>query len=257
MLRMLWHGLDIIIVAAIIYRLILLIKGTRAMHVLWGLILLAFITLSAGVFDLKATSFLLTQFWLAGIVLLVIVFQPEIRAGLAELGTQPLGNILVSREFDFIKELMDAVRYCMENRIGLIVVLAQDTGLRDVVKTGTPINGEVSKELLISIFTPKSPLHDGAVIVAENRLIAAGCILPLTQEHAVSKIFGMRHRAALGMAETSDAIVLVVSEERGELAVVRGGRIQTPVLADDTEKRLLDLYRSKAEKSLLRKTQRG
>ena len=257
MLSILKDCIDILIAAAILYRLILIIKGTRAVQVLWGLLLLAFITIMAQVLGLKATSFLLTQFWVAGIVLLVIVFQPEIRAVLAELGTQPLGNILVSHEFDFIKELMDAVRFGMENKIGMLIILEQETGLRDFIKTGTSINGRVSKELLISIFMNKAPLHDGATILSENRIIAAGCQLPLTQEHAVSKIFGMRHRAALGLSEISDAVVIVVSEERGDLSVVRGGRIQTPVSAEDTEKRLMDLYRSKAEKSLLRKAPRN
>jgi diadenylate cyclase len=257
MLKVIKNCADILIAAAILYRLILTIKGTRAVQVIWGLLLLAFITFVAQMLDLKATIVILTQFWVAGIVLLVIVFQPEIRAGLAELGTQPLGNILVSHEFDFIKELMDAVRYCMENKIGMLVILEQETGLRDFIKTGTTISGEVSKELLISIFMNKAPLHDGATILSENRIIAAGCQLPLTQETAVSKIFGMRHRAALGISEISDAVVIVVSEERGELSVVRGGRIQTPVSPEDTEKRLMDLYRSKAERSLLRKAPRN
>ncbi|MFA5161790.1 MAG: diadenylate cyclase CdaA [Elusimicrobiales bacterium] len=257
MLKIIGYTIDILIASAIIYRLILIIKGTRAMQVLWGILLLAFITVSADVLGLKATAFLLTQFWVAGIVVLVIVFQPELRLALAELGSQPLGNILVSHEFDFIKELMGAVRYCMANKIGMLVVLEQETGLRDFVRTGTTINGVVTKELLISIFMNKTPLHDGAAIVSDNRLISAACILPLSQEQTVSKIFGMRHRAALGITEISDAVVLVVSEERGELALVRGGRIQTPVDPDDTEKRLLDLYRSKAEKNLLRRAPRG
>jgi len=257
MMDILWNTLDIAITAYIVYWLIRLIQGTRAMHVVWGVIILSLLTLFSRVMLLHATAWLFQQFWLAGIVLLIVVFQPEIRAALAELGSRPLGRMIGSRELDFIKELMEAARYCSEVRMGLLVVLEQEMGLRDIVNTGTRVNGEVSKELLLAIFNTKAPLHDGAVVVANNRLVAAGCILPLTQEHELAKIFGMRHRAAVGITETSDALALVVSEETGRISLVRGGRLQEISDADDLERRLYDLYRTKAESNLLRKSSRS
>ncbi|NLO90681.1 MAG: TIGR00159 family protein, partial [Elusimicrobia bacterium] len=135
--------IDISITAYIIYWLIRLIQGTRAMHVVWGVIILSLLTLFSKVFNLNATAWLFQQFWVAGIVLLIVVFQPEIRSGLAELGSRPLGRMIGSRELDFIKELMEAARYCSEVRMGLLVVLEQEMGLRDIVNTGTRVNGEV------------------------------------------------------------------------------------------------------------------
>ena len=257
MVSIFWDIADIAITAYIVYWLIRLIQGTRAMHVVWGVIILALLTLFSRVLSLHATAWLFQQFWLAGIVLLIVVFQPEIRSALAELGSRPLGRVIGSRELDFIKELMEAARYCSEVRMGLLVVLEQEMGLKDIVNTGTRVNGEVSKELLISIFNTKAPLHDGAVVVANNRLVAAGCILPLTQEHELAKIFGMRHRAAVGITETSDALALVVSEETGRISLVRGGRLQEITDTDELERRLYGLYRDKAESNLLRKSVRN
>lgn len=252
----LWHAVDILVVYYLVYRLILLIQGTRAMNVVWGILLLALITSGAKALHLTATVWLLQQFWLAGIFLLVIVFQPEIRSALADLGSKPLGRMLVSMEFEFIKEFMDAVRQCSAGKTGMLVVLEQEMGLRDIVQTGVSINAEVSKELILSIFNPKSPLHDGAVVLSRSRLVAAGCMLPLTQQQELSKILGMRHRAAVGLSEICDALIITVSEETGGISISRGGRIQTSVNADELERQLNELYRSKAEKTLLRKSAR-
>lgn len=246
-----WSAVDILAVYYIVYRLILLIQGTRAMHVVWGVVILALITSLAKALQLNATVWLFQQFWLAGIILLIIVFQPEIRSALADLGSQPLGHILASSEFDFIKELMASVRHCSENKTGMLVVLEQEMGLRDIVETGVSINAEISKEIILSLFNTKSPLHDGGVILARSRLIAAGCTLPLTQARTLSKILGMRHRAAVGLSEICDALAIVVSEETGFISICRGGKIQRPVSADELEKQLYQLYRSKAEKAIL------
>jgi diadenylate cyclase len=245
--------LDILIVSYIIYRLIMLIKGTKAMHVIWGLTLIAIITAIAQFLHLTATGWLLKEFWLAGIILLIVVFQPEIRNALAHLGkSNPLGHILVSPDYSFIKQLMGAIRFCSKNKVGFLLALEQDIGLRDVIKSGVLVNAEISTELLLSIFNGKSPLHDGAVVISNNKIIAAGCIFPLTEEEELSRIFGMRHRAAIGLSESSDAVVLAVSEETGVVSIVRSGRMQSPVDIDELEKQLTDLYKSKAQKSLLR-----
>lgn len=248
--------IDILAVYYIVYRLILLVKGTRAIQVIWGVFILAVITSIAKFLHLAATVWLLQQFWLAGIFLLVVVFQPEIRFALANIGSNPLGRILVSQEYKFIAEMMEAIRTAVAGKIGMLIVLEQDMGLRDIVETGVRINGEVSKELLLTIFHENTQLHDGAVVIANNRLVASGCILPLTEQHELSKILGMRHRAAIGLSEIADAIVITVSEETGGLSVARNGKLQQSVNPEDLEKMLYQLYKSKAERTLLRKAQR-
>ncbi|HOW90312.1 MAG TPA: DNA integrity scanning protein DisA nucleotide-binding domain protein, partial [Elusimicrobiales bacterium] len=143
-----------------------------------------------------------------------------------------------------------------ERRTGMLVVLEQDMGLRDITETGVRINGEVSKELLLTIFHQNTHLHDGAVVISNNRLVAAGCILPLTEQKELSKILGMRHRAALGLSEIADAIIVTVSEETGSISISRNGKLQQAVDAGDLEGMLYRLYRSKAERTLLRKSER-
>lgn len=247
---------DILAVYYIVYRLILLLKGTRAMQVIWGVFILAVVTAVAKFLDLDATVWLMQQFWLAGIFLLIVVFQPEIRFALANIGSNPLGRIMVSQEYRFIGEMMEAVRAAMAEKTGMLIVLEQDMALRDIVETGVRVNGEVSKELLLTVFHENTLLHDGASVIANNRLVAAGCILPLTEQQELSKIFGMRHRAALGLSEVADAIIVIVSEETGTLSVARNGKLQQAVDPKDLEAMLYQLYRSKAERTLLRRSAR-
>lgn len=247
---------DILAVYYIVYRLILLLKGTRAMQVIWGVFILAVVTAVAQALHLAATVWLMQQFWLAGILLLIVVFQPEIRFALANIGSNPLGRVMVSQEYRFIGEMMEAVRSAMEEKMGMLIVLEQDMALRDIVETGVSINGAVSKELLLTVFHENTILHDGAAVIANNRLVAAGCILPLTEQQELSKILGMRHRAALGLSEAADAIIVIVSEETGTLSIARNGKLQQRVDPKDLEAMLYQLYRSKAEKTLLRKAAR-
>ena len=247
---------DIFAVYYIVYRLILLLKGTRAMQVIWGVFVLAVVTSLAKFFNLAATVWLMQQFWLAGIFLLIVVFQPEIRIALANIGSNPLGRVMVSQEYRFIAEMIEAISSAAAEKMGMLIVLEQDMGLRDIVETGVRINGEVSKELLLTVFHNKTLLHDGAAIIANNRLVAAGCILPLTEQQELSKILGMRHRAALGLSEIADAIIITVSEETGLISIARNGKLQQAVDPKDLEAMLYALYRSKAEKNLLRKALR-
>ncbi|OGR63858.1 MAG: TIGR00159 family protein [Elusimicrobia bacterium GWB2_63_22] len=248
---------DILAVYYIVYRLILLLKGTRAMQVIWGVFILAVLTSLAKFLHLGATVWLMQQFWLAGIFLLIVVFQPEIRFALANIGSNPLGRVMVSQEYRFIGEMMEAVRTAAAEKMGMLIVLEQDMALRDIVETGVRINGEVSKEMLLTVFHDNTMLHDGAAVIANNRLVAAGCILPLTEQQELSKILGMRHRAALGLSEVADAIIIIVSEETGMLSVARNGKLQQHADPKDLEAMLYQLYRSKAEKTLLRKSPRA
>lgn len=248
---------DILAVYYIVYRLILLLKGTRAMQVIWGVFILAVVTSLAKFLHLDATVWLMQQFWLAGIFLLIVVFQPEIRFALANIGSNPLGRVMVSQEYRFIGEMMEAVRTAAAEKMGMLIVLEQDMALRDIVETGVRINGEVSKEMLLTVFHDNTMLHDGAAVISNNRLVAAGCILPLTEQQELSKILGMRHRAALGLSEVADAIIIIVSEETGMLSVARNGKLQQHADPKDLEAMLYQLYRSKAEKTLLRKSPRA
>ncbi|MBI4055180.1 MAG: TIGR00159 family protein [Elusimicrobia bacterium] len=256
-LRTLLDILDILVVTFLTYRLVLLIRGTRAMQVAWGLVILFLLTALAQALKLKATTWLLHQFWLAGIVLLIVVFQSEIRAALAKLGSQSLGNILVTPKLEFIGEVIEAIKECSAKRIGALIVLEQEIGLKNFVETGAILHAEVSRELILSLLNPSSPLHDGALIIEHARLTAAACLLPLTQEQEVSKILGTRHRAAIGLTEISDALVLVVSEQTGGISLARGGKLHQDVDPEKMREELTALYRSKAEKSLLRKVAAG
>jgi diadenylate cyclase len=223
------------------------------MQVLWGVFILAVITSLAKYTHLSSTLWLLQQFWVAGIFLLIVVFQPEIRVALANIGSNPLGRLMMSQEYKFIPELMEALKFAMNEKMGMLIVLEQNMGLRDIEETGVRLNGEVSKELLLTIFHDNTLLHDGAAVIANNRVVAAGCILPLTEQQELSKILGMRHRAAIGLSEMVDAIVITVSEETGQLCLARNGKLQQSVVPADLETMLYQLYRSRAEKILLRK----
>lgn len=250
------HLIDISIVYYIIYRLLLILKGTRAVQIMGGVFLLALITFLSNIAGLNATFWLLQHFWFAGVFLLIVVFQPEIRNALANLGSDPFGKIIVPREYNFIIEIIKALKEASSNKIGMLIVLEQDMGLADFISSGITINGELSSQLLLSIFSKKSPLHDGAVIISGNRLVAASCQLPLTERRDISSVFGMRHRAAIGITEITDAIAIVVSEERGDISVARNGSIMVKVNLIELEKNLFSIYNSKTQKTLFRKVER-
>jgi diadenylate cyclase len=249
------HIIDILLVAYIIYHVLLLIQGTRAIQVLRGLVVLAVATFVVQrILRLPTLGWLLHTFWLGWAMILAVVFQPELRSLLAQLGSQRLGRLLLPQELNFVDEIIAALKASSENRTGMLIVLEQETGLRNFIESGTLINGELSRDLLLSIFQPRSPLHDGAVIVREDRLVAAGCVLPLSHDPGISKILGMRHRAAIGMTEMSDAVVLVVSEETGVVSVARDGRLDRNVDLNDLRDKLRDFYKSMGERGLIRRS---
>lgn len=255
---MLWshylvNVVDILAVAYIFYRMILLVKGTRAVQIILGMLILLLVTFIAQVMHLRTLGWLFEKFWYAAVVIVVVVFQPEIRSALAQLGSHRWGKILVPSELGFVNEVIEAVREFSEKHIGALVVFEQDTGLRNYIETGTIINAHVSKELLSSIFNTKSPLHDGAVIIQNARLIAAGCVLPLSHEPDIAKILGTRHRAAVGLSEISDAIVIVVSEETGSVSVSRESRLETGIDIEELRLQLLDNFRKRAEAGVARR----
>lgn len=219
-------AVDILIVSGSIYWLLLLVRGTTAMTVLRGVgvLLLGAIVLSR-IFDLRVINWLLRNS-LAGLLIgLLIVFQPELRRALERLGRTGLRSMLRRQEHEgAIQLIVRASAQLARQNVGALIVIERETGLQEVIDTGVPIDAELSVELLASIFPEQSPLHDGAVIVRVDRLVAAGCTLPLSESPLPTE-YGMRHRAAVGITERTDAVVVVVSEERGDVSLCSNGRM--------------------------------
>ncbi len=218
--------LDIAIVATVLYWLFLILKGTRAFQILVGLALLLLASVISKSAELYTVDWLVTSFWAQVVLVIVILFQPEIRRALAQIGQNPFSRTLTENEESrTLEEIIRAVVLMANKRMGAIIVLEQESELKDIVEVGVAVDAKLSKELLLSLFMPYSPLHDGAVIIKGNRLVAAGCFLPLTLNPEVSKMLGTRHRAALGVTEETDAVVIVVSEETGAISVIIGGKL--------------------------------
>jgi uncharacterized protein (TIGR00159 family) len=217
---------DIGLAAFIIYRLLLLVKGTMAVRLLSGLAALSSVYVAARLLGLETVSWLLDNFLASTILILVILFQHDIRRLLVTAGRRESAKEQVMPESsEIIEELITAAESLASRRIGALIVFEREMPLENFMAVGTEIDAKVTSELLTSIFLPYSPIHDGAVIIQKGKLTKAGCFLPLTQNPDVSKALGTRHRAAIGLTETVDAVVVVVSEETGAIAVAVGGRI--------------------------------
>ena len=223
--------LDILIVAFLIYRILLLLVGTRAMQLIRGLLIIGLIGAAANLLDLRSLSNIMGRMIGALIIIIPILVQPELRRMLEELGKGHLWKVGSStQEIDQrAEQLTKALLYCQSQRIGALVVLQRDTSLKDVWRTAVLLNADITEELLISIFWPGTPLHDGAVVIDQREIVAAGCYLPLTEKTDISRWYGTRHRAALGVTEMSDSIAIVVSEERGEIKAAVSGHFSRPL----------------------------
>jgi len=218
--------LDIGIVAFIIYRIILLIKGTRAVQMLTGLAVILLLYFGSRLLELHTLHWFLDNFLSSIILVIVVIFQNDIRRALMHVGRNPFFGTLSTREEDEVIEEMVKACVIMANRkIGALIVIERETGLKDLLEVGTELDAKVSGDLIVSLFLPYSPLHDGALVVQEGRLKQAGCFLPLSQDPNISKALGTRHRAAIGLTELVDAVAIVVSEETGKISVVVSGRI--------------------------------
>ncbi|WP_035216930.1 diadenylate cyclase CdaA [Desulfobulbus elongatus] len=216
--------LDILIVSYIIYRTMLLIRGTRAVQMLVGIALIIIIYVLAGKFELQTLHWLLKTFLGSILLVLVILFQTDIRRALTQMGKTPFRKATDVAEKD-IEEIVRAATYMARRRIGALMVIERDTGLRDLVATGHRLDARLRYELLVAIFLPASPMHDGGVVIHKGRIHSSGCLLPLSQSQRIDKRYGTRHRAALGLSEETDATVIVVSEETQEISLVQHGRI--------------------------------
>ena len=222
--------LDISIVTYVIYRGLLLIRGTRAVQLVKGVIVLLIAWWASELLNLSAVEYLLDRLGLALAVALPIVFQPELRRALEQLGRggffRSSAPMLASEDLDrVLGEIVRAVGVLSKNKTGSLIVIERQSGLKEIAETGTHIDATVSAELLINIFMPHTPLEDGAVLVRGDRIIAAGCFLPLSENPDLDREFGARHRAAIGLSEESDALVVVVSEETGGISLANSGKL--------------------------------
>ncbi len=221
--------LEIALIAYLLYRIIQLIRGTRAIHLVQGLIVLLLATVVSGWLNLSVINWLLEQAQISLLVAVPIVFQPELRRALEKVGRGRLfGQAMLFLQQPDVEYLLDeviqAVRTMSRNNLGALIVLERETGLQDIAETGIEIDGKVSSEFLVNIFVSNTPLHDGAVIIRGERVVAAACFLPLTEVDVDPKMGG-RHRAALGITEGTDALAVVVSEETGAMSLAREGRL--------------------------------
>ncbi len=224
--------IDVALVSYIIYKILMLLRGTRSAQIVSGLTFLLIIAFLSYWFQLEGLKWLFTNLATVGFIVLVIVFQPEIRGALAQIGHSRFVKHMFRYEtHKALDELVKGVIRLAELRYGALVVVQRGVGLRNIIETGRLIDAKLSADLLTTIFTPYTPLHDGAVIVSGDEVIAAACVLPLTQNPRYDQLFGMRHKAAIGITEESDAICLVVSEESGAISCASRG-----ILKRDLEK---------------------
>lgn len=216
--------IDILIVAALFYRLLTLVRGTRSAQMLVGLAFLVVVGIVARYFDLLAVRWIVDSLKTVWVIAFVILFQPELRHALAQFGrTRYFRSFLRGDGFGVLGEVVRAVESLAQRRHGALIVMERNVGLRNFVETGTRIDAKVTAELLVTLFSPGSPLHDGAVIVREDSIVAASCILPLSANPLTAISLGTRHRAAIGLSEETDAAIIVVSEQTGSISVAYRG----------------------------------
>ena len=231
--------LDIAAVSVVLYWLLLLIRGTRALQMVFGMVILGGGYILAQGFKLSALEWILENFLGSIVIIIVILFQDEFRRALALVGSNPLTGANPGEQQHLIEELVRTATALSNRRIGALIVLERFTGLKNYIEKGTPIEGTVSRDLLLSIFMPFSPIHDGAVIISGGRIAAAQCFLPLTLNPRLEKILGTRHRAALGLTEETDALVIVVSEETGKISAACESKLYSRLETDEL-KRILE-----------------
>lgn len=240
--------LDVVIVAIVFYKIFMLIRETRAEQLLKGIILLFVAAKVSDVLELYTLFWILEKTLTVGVIAILIVFQPELRRGLEYIGrTKFFSKSIIEVEGEEIKaiasEIVEAMASLSRQKIGALIVVERETGLNEVAETGTKINGKVSSELLINIFIPNTPLHDGAVLIKKDNIKAASCFLPLTENTNLSKELGTRHRAALGITEKSDALAIAVSEETGTISVAERGKLKREITPDRLREILIEIYK--------------
>lgn len=237
--------LDLTIVIYIIVKILKLAKKSRAIQLIKGMVFFILITWISGLLNLNIVHSVLTAFLPSGVIALVVIFQPELRRALEQLGTNKLTNFfgmeksLEARTRENIYKIVIAVEEMAKTKTGALIVIQRDISLSDIVATGIEMDSEISPQVLVNIFVPKTPLHDGAVIINNNKIVAAACILPLANSTDISKDLGTRHRAAVGISKEYDAIAIVVSEESGKVSIAKDGTLIADVKEEALKKILI------------------
>lgn len=222
---------DITLVIFIAVKFFQVVKGTRALQLLKGILLLIVATMLSSLLNLRILNFILTSFMTYGVILLIVMFQPELRRALEQLGSNKINRFfgieqdIASKIKENIYKISIAAKELSNNKTGALIVIERDIKLKDIIDTGVVIGAEISPQLLVNIFQPNTPLHDGAVIISEGKIMAAACMLPLANDKNISKSLGTRHRSAIGISKESDSIVVVVSEETGKISVAKDGTL--------------------------------
>lgn len=248
--------IDIIIVSFVIYKAISLVKETRAQTLLKGILILLVIMQVSGWMQLNTINYILRNIMQVGILAVIILFQPELRRILDKVGRSNLGIFKPDEKSDdtvfseTIRSVAEAAGSLSLTKTGALMVILRQTKLGEVVATGTPIDSRISPQILENLFFPKSPLHDGAVIIDANRVVAAGCYLPLTDDRNLSKELGTRHRAGIGISETADCVVVIVSEETGKISLALNGNLTRNLSAESLEKWLEKLLAPQVAKAI-------
>ena len=247
--------LDILIVAFIVYKVLGFIRETRAEQLAKGLLVLVVGTLLSDICHLYTLHWILSNVMTVGLIALIVLFQPELRRALEKLGRSKFINISEDVDKDDAKRIVIGMSKAIETmsatKTGALMVIERETKLNDIVETGTIVDAAISAEMIGNVFYEGAPLHDGAVIIRGGRLYAAGCVLPLTQNKKLGKELGTRHRAGIGVTETSDALVIIVSEETGVISLAQNGELTRFVDVKRIEKILLGLYLQEEQKGVL------
>lgn len=243
-MKMITLVIDLAIVLFLAYKFIKATKNSRVWQLVKGIIILIVLTSLSSILNFKVLNFILTSFMTYGVIVLIVIFQPELRRGLEQLGSNKITRFfgmeknLATKTKEDIYKIVIAVLELAKEKTGALIVIERDIKLKDIVDTGVAIGAEVSPQLLVNIFVPKTPLHDGAVVISENKIEAAACILPLASDKDIAKQLGTRHRAAIGISKESDAIAIVVSEETGKISLAKDGTLIAD-LREETLKKIL------------------
>ncbi len=252
--------IDVAIITFIIYKTLKFIRDTRTVQLLKGVVVLIVVTQVSQIVKLHTVNYLLSSAMQLGVIAIIVVFQPELRRALEQVGRTSMGQWFNFEERaedveleKIIAEVTNSCASMSKSRIGALIVMEREIKIGDIVGTGITLNADVSAELLINIFIPKTPLHDGAVIIRDNKIEAASCFLPLSQNPNVSKELGTRHRAGLGMSEESDAVVVIVSEETGGISIACGGELNMKLSPEALERELTRLFDVKKKDSKFKK----
>ncbi len=237
--------LDLAIVIFLLYCFFKVVKGSRAWQLIKGIALFIIATWVSGLLNLKILNWILTGIMNLGVIAIIVIFQPELRRGLEQLGTNKLTKFfgidkdVSTKTKEDIYKIVIAATELSKAKTGALMVIERDIKIQDIIATGIPMDAEVSPQLLVNIFEPKTPLHDGAAIIAGNKIAAAACVLPLADDKDIAKELGTRHRAAIGISKESDSIVVVVSEETGKISVAKDGTLIADVREDVLKKILI------------------